>query len=171
MFMGKLYKNIIAFGLTLLLSIPILFSVVNLIKQKVLQSARNERFGTETLQSITIAKENLHWLKKGKEVIIDGKYFDVKSYTTDGDKIMLTGFYDNPEDKLVTHIKNLVQQTNGADSPINQTAIKYFFFPIFTNQSNIDFEPQWKLTAIAFYSFAEDIPETNITSFSPPPEL
>jgi hypothetical protein len=136
-----------------------------------LQSTRNERFSTETLQTITIAKENLHWVKKGKEIIIDGKYFDVKSYTTDGDKIMLTGFYDNPEDKLVTHIKNLVEQKNGADSPINQAAVKYFFFPIFTNQSDIDFEQHWKLTASAFYSFAEDIPETNITSFSPPPEL
>ena len=171
MFMGKLNKNIIAFGLTLLLAIPILFSVVNIVKQKILQSTRNELFGKNPLQTITIAKENLHWVKKGKEVIIDGKYFDVKSYTTDGDKIMLTGFYDSPEDKLVTHIKNLVQQKNGADSPINQTAVKYFFFPIFTNQSNIDFEQPWKLTASAFYSFAEDIRETNISPFSPPPEL
>ena len=171
MFMGKLYKKIIAFGLTLLLSIPMLFSLVDLVNQKILQSTRNERFGTETLQTITMAKENLLWVKNGKEVIIDGKYFDVKSYTTDGDKIMLTGFYDNPEDKLVTHIKNLVQQKNGTDSPINQTAVKYFFFPIFTNQSNMDFEQHWKLTGHTFYSFTENISETDIPSFSLPPEL
>ena len=164
-------KYIIALGLIILMVTPILFSVVTVLKQQILHNTSTKRFRTEILQTLTIAKENLHWVKKGKEAIIDGKYFDVKSYSTDGDKIMLTGFYDIPEDKLVTHIKNLVQQKNGADSPINKTAVKYFFFPIFTNQSNFDFEQPWKLTASAFYSFAEDIRETNISPFSPPPEL
>jgi hypothetical protein len=169
--MGKLYKNIIAFGLTLLLTIPVIFSVVNMVKQKIFQSTRNERFGTETLQTITIAKENLRWVKKGKEVIIDGKYFDVKSFTSDGENILLTGFYDHHEDKLVKHIKTLMQKKNGSESPVNQSAINFFFFPIFTQQPDINFEQHWKLTANIFFPYTENIPEIYIPPFNPPPEL
>ncbi len=169
--MQPLKKNITVLVLMLLLVIPILFSVVDIVKQKILHNTNTERFNTETLQTITIAKENLHWVKKGKEIIINGKYFDVKSYTTDGNKIMLTGFYDTPEDKLVTHIKNLVQQKNGSESPVNQSAINFFFFPIFTQQPDINFEQHWKLTANIFSPYTENIPEIYILPFSPPPEL
>jgi cell division protein YceG involved in septum cleavage len=163
-------KNITVLVLILLLAIPMLFAFVNIVKQQILHNTTKERYGKEILQTISIAKKNLHWVKKEKEVIIDGKYFDVKSYTTDGDNILLTGFYDLHEDKLVKQIKKLMQQKNGSNNPLNQSVVKYFFFPIFTNQSNIDFEQHWKLTSSAFYSYTEDISEIYTPSFSPPPE-
>ena len=108
--MCQFKKNITAIGLISLLAIPLFFAVVDILTQKNLQHTRKERFKTELIQTISITKENLHWVKKEKEVIIEGKYFDVKSYTINGNNVLLTGFYDHHEDKLAGHLKELMNQ-------------------------------------------------------------
>jgi len=169
--MCQFKKNITAIGLISLLAIPLFFAVVDILTQKNLQHTRKERFKTELIQTISITKENLHWVKKEKEVIIEGKYFDVKSYTINGNNVLLTGFYDHHEDKLAGHLKELMHQKKGAESPMNQLAVKYFFFPVYTQQSEVDLGQPWKFTTSTFFSYNEKIIETSTPVFSPPPEL
>ncbi len=169
--MRRFTKNIVALGSILLLAVPLGVSIFNILQQNLLHKKIATRFKTEVLQTITIAKADLNWAKKNKEVIIDGKYFDVKSFTIKGDKITLTGFYDHHEDKLVKRMTNLMQQNNGSESPVNQLAVKYFFFPLFTQQTDVDFIQHWKTAVTTYHSYSDNISEISIATISPPPKV
>ena len=72
-------KNIItAFVLLLILAIPLLFSVLVLVKQQIAQSQRNEKFNKEMLHTITVSSADIYWVKPEKEILFNGKLFDVK---------------------------------------------------------------------------------------------
>ncbi|HEX2682290.1 MAG TPA: hypothetical protein VHL77_00055, partial [Ferruginibacter sp.] len=77
-------KNITALGLLLLVALPLILSVGIFVKQKIVQFQRTERFKTEHLQTISLAAEKIFWVKRGKEILLHGKLFDVKSYRISG---------------------------------------------------------------------------------------
>ena len=168
MFRGQ--KKITAFGLLLLIAIPLFFSVGIIVKQKVLQYQRNERLDTEFLQTITVSAENLYWIKPQKEALLDGKLFDVKSFKTDGDQISLTGFFDSKEDKLVQNIKYLVHQKNKSNSPFSELAIKFLLAPVYNEPTIFSFQDYWRIVARQFSTFTEEV----VIGFGPatthPPE-
>jgi hypothetical protein len=164
-------KKIPALGLVLLLAIPLLFSVITIVRQKVLQINSRLRFDTEKTETISISKQNINWVKKGKEVLIDGKYFDVKSFKTEGDIIALTGYYDHKEDKLVNHIKKIFQQNKDSNFPVDQTASKFLFFPIYSNHTEIYYLLCWHAISNQFFSFAEKLPPAPNLPITQPPEL
>ena len=60
------------------------------------------------LVSITIFESDFQWHKKGKEIIYNGHYFDVKSITKLPDhKLLITGLYDYMEQKLHESISEM----------------------------------------------------------------
>jgi hypothetical protein len=166
-------KNITtAFVLLLILAIPIFFSVLVLLKQQMAQSHRNEKFSKEIIQTITVAAASIYWVKPEKEILVDGKLFDVKSYVKKGASILLTGFFDHKEDKLVQQIVKLALQENQSGSPFSQPAIKFLFFPAYTNQQEIACEAScWKFISQQYYSFTEKLPADPFLAFIQPPEL
>ena len=162
-------KKTTAVGLLLLVAIPLVFSVVVLVKQKIIHYLREERFDTELLQTITVSPEEFHWVKQGKEIMIDGKLFDVESYKTECDKVLLTGFFDNKEDKLVSHMTELAQQKDESNSPFSQQILKFLFSPACTNHLKITYGGNWKFISQQYYPFDEMIPDASSHSISPPP--
>ena len=164
-------KRITAFALMLLLTIPICLSVLFLVKQKVLQSTIQARFGKELIQTITISKKNLTWVKKEKEIIVEGKYFDVMNYTTSGDDVVLTGFYDNKEDKLVKEIKKLIRQKKATNSSANQLVINFLSPIIYFSQIEITYNSNWHFITSQYPSFDEMLPVAPCLSFTHPPQL
>ena len=65
--MQPLKKQITAFGLLLLVTLPLVLSVCFFVKQNILQNQRNQRFETEELQTFTVSSENISWEKAGVE--------------------------------------------------------------------------------------------------------
>lgn len=170
--MSQAFKKITASGLLLLLAIPLFFSVLLLVKQQVAQHQRNEKFSKEILQTITVSPADIYWVKPGKEILIDGKLFDVKSFETKGSSISLTGFFDHKEDKLVKQIVTLALQENQTGSPFSQPAIKFLFFPAYAGQQEIACEENcWKFISQQYYTFAEELPAEPYLTFSQPPKL
>lgn len=152
-------KNIItALVLLLILAIPIFFSVLVLVKQQIAQSQRNEKFSKEILQTITVSSAVIYWVKPEKEILFNGKLFDVKSYTKNGNSISLTGFFDHKEDKLVQQIVKLALQKNQSGSPLSEPAIKFLFFPDFTGEHAIVTEVCWTFVSQQYHQFDEMIP-------------
>ena len=88
----------------MLLTIPLLFTIINLLQQKAIQINSRLQLCIKKNETITLNKEKVYWLKKGKEVLIDGHFFDVKSFKMEGDMVLLTGYFDQKEDQLVPHI-------------------------------------------------------------------
>lgn len=144
--------------LLLILAIPLFFSVLVLVKQQIVQSQRNEKFNKETLQTITVSATAIYWVKPEKEILYNGKLFDVKSYVKKGPIISLTGFFDHKEDKLVQQIVRLALQKNKSASPFNQPAMELLFFPAFAVQHEITAEVNWKFISQQYHSFDEMIP-------------
>jgi hypothetical protein len=60
-----------------------------------------ERMEREAMVTVTIPVQDLRWHKKGKEVVIDGKLFDVKTLRQTGGQIVLTGLFDDAETAIV----------------------------------------------------------------------
>jgi hypothetical protein len=158
--MYRCKKIITAFVLLLILAIPLLFSVLVLVKQQVAQYQRNEKFSKEILQTITVSSAAIYWVKPGKEILFNGKLFDVKSFVAKGSSISLTGFFDDKEDKLVQQIVKLALQKNQSGSPFSEPAIKFLFFPAYNiNQHEINCEEGcWKFVSQQYYQFDEMIP-------------
>ncbi len=164
-------KKIIAWGLLFLIAIPIFFSVSILVKQKVLHYQRDKKFEKEVLQTVIVSAENIYWVKPGKEILLDGKLFDVKSFTTKGNKISLLGFFDDKEDKLVQQIVQLEKQKSKSDNPFSNSAIKFLFFPVYIAQNEISFEGSWKSRSPQYYSFNEMIHSSPANPVIHPPQL
>ncbi len=146
-------KKITAWGLLLLVAIPLFFSVSILVRQKILHFQREKKFEKETLQTVVVSAPDIYWVKPGKEILLDGKLFDVKSFTTNDNKISLLGFFDQKEDKLVQQIVAREKQKRKTDSPFN--AVKFLFFPVYIAQHGISYEAGWKILSQQYYTFNE----------------
>jgi hypothetical protein len=168
--MDQGFKKISVFGLVLLIALPLVFTVVILVKQKIIQFQRNVRFDKEILQTVVVPTENIYWVKPGKEILLDGKLFDVKSFKTAGNRISLTGFFDHKEDKLVKRIVELARHKNKSGNPFNNLVIPFLFFPFFMNPAEIAYEGNWRFISQQYYLFDEMIPSARSYSLSPPPK-
>jgi hypothetical protein len=162
-------KIITAFVLLLILAVPLFFSVSVLVKQQIAQYQRNEKFSKEILQTITVSSEAVYWVKAEKEVLFNGKLFDVKSYIKKSNSISLTGFFDDKEDKLVQQIVNLALQKNQSGSPFSEPAIKFLFFPAYAIQHEINAELNWKYISQPYHQYDEGIPTPPCSSPVHPP--
>jgi hypothetical protein len=106
-------KKITALLFTLLGFAPLLFIIITSIKQQEIQQSMNRQLETKMLHTITIAKKDVRWLKDGKELLINGRMFDVKNFQSAGnDKISFTGLYDDDETALVNKVKENQQSEN-----------------------------------------------------------
>ncbi|MEP7255630.1 MAG: hypothetical protein ABI666_07620 [Ferruginibacter sp.] len=128
-----------------------------LVKQKIIQFQRKERLETELLQTITTSSEKIYWVNLGKEVLIEGELFDVKSFKTQGEKIFLTGIFDKEEDNLLREMDNFTQQKNEPNNPINQLAFKFIFAPVYKESVLFSLQNSWHTVFMQFSTYAEVI--------------
>lgn len=59
-----------------------------------------EKMEKQLLHTIALKNENIVWVKANKEIVVDGKMFDVKFYTTTNGVTTFTGLYDEEETRL-----------------------------------------------------------------------
>jgi hypothetical protein len=163
-------KQLTAFGLLLLVALPLVLSVCMFINQKMLQHQRQERFETEQVQTIVIAAEKLTWVKAEKEVLINGRLFDVESIKKVGQTLELTGFFDHREDKLVKHINTVEQQKNNSNSLLNQFAFNFLFLPNYKETITFSVQNNWQLIASRFPFYTESLSSMAYPAIAPPPK-
>lgn len=169
--MQHIQKKLTANVLLLLIVMPLLFSVFLLVRQKLIQQEAVENLETASLQTITIRYADLHWLKSGEEVVIDGKLFDVRSYTLVNDQISLTGLYDGKEDELLQQMTTMIQQKNGNNSPLDNSTVKFLFLPVFNEQLAFSIDNDWLNIKQHFSRYTELIREEDFSSPAPPPKF
>lgn len=169
--MRSIKNKITAVGLVLLLTIPLLFTIINLLQQKAIQINSRLQLSIKKNETITLNKEKVYWLKKGKEVLIDGHFFDVKAFKIEGDMVLLTGYFDQKEDQLVNQIRHIFKQKKDADSPLNQSAAQFLFFPIFSHAVAISAETSWHFKTTQYPFFIEALPISPGMCFIHPPQL
>ncbi len=155
----------------LFVAAPFFLFVVFGVKQKIIQHQMLEQLESASLQTITINKVDITWVKKNKEIIVNGKLFDVKSYTVAGDKIILTGLYDDDEDKLKKEFANLMHQKKNEPAPLEQLVLKFILIAVINQnqQTNVFTCNQNTKLVYPFHSEVavyQSVPVTN-----PPPNV
>ena len=120
-------KNILAFSMLLLVVAPLIFFIGFLVKREIVYHEMMEKLESASLHTSTIQLADINWTKKNKEVMIDGKLFDVKYAEIIDNKIRLTGLFDDEETKLEKDFANTFHSNQNRATPINQLKLKFIF--------------------------------------------
>lgn len=92
-----------------------------------------ERLESENLQTITLAIESVEWYEQGREIMVEGKLFDVKSYSREGAVVVFTGLYDDKESDIRKQVEFLQKQSR-QDQDSNQLTAKAISLLLFLEQ-------------------------------------
>ena len=110
--MKVVIHKISASVLLLASSIPFALVFFFHIKQQTVRYEMKERLEEQILQTITLSEADVHWVKKNKEILVNGKMFDVKSYHVENNLYKFTGLYDDEETELTEHLENNFNKNN-----------------------------------------------------------
>ena len=150
--------------LLLLVALPLVYVTALQIHEISNRHQMMERLEKEVLQSISIPTQELIWVKKGKEVLIGKKRFDVKNIVVKNKIAIIIGLFDEEEEAIV---KKMNKQHSS-----QETALLKLWFPIF---KNIYKEP----TTVTPVSFLKNkyriyphlkLPATLLHIITPPPK-
>ncbi len=121
------------------------------------------------LHTIALAKNEVHWLKKGKELIINGRMFDVKSFhpAVDG-KIIFSGLYDDEETSLINKVRENQQNDNTTGTKLLAQLFQ-LLQASFNNTLSEVFIPS--LNNDHFPGIEQHLASQYITILSPPPQV
>ncbi len=122
----------------LLVAAPFIFFVFFFVQRKVVQHRMIEKLEQASLQTISINKVDIVWVKENKEALINGKLFDVKSYSISNNKIILSGLFDEDEDELRKDYANIFYSNKNESIPANEFVLKCMFVCIINNNYSDD---------------------------------
>ena len=99
-----------------------------LISSKIAEHKIFEQLEKGIYKTYSFSRQQVQWIKKDKELLVDGKMFDVKHFSENGELIEMTGLFDNEENSLQEKYLSLVtgKQTT---SPRQLMLLKIFFIP------------------------------------------
>ena len=73
-----------------------------------LQNTAGRRMQHHEVITVSMPEAQVVWHKRGKELSINGKLFDVKNYRLSGGTLTATGLYDDEEINLLTLLSKIV---------------------------------------------------------------
>jgi hypothetical protein len=127
-----------------------------------------ERLEQAHLQTIEIPATSVQWHEEDREIIVDGKMFDVKSYHTIAGtvNIRFTGLFDEAETELEEKLKRFLQQ-NEKNDPGKNVLAWLFFSPLHDGQA---LPHCYTFAANSLgHHLSEHIPHTDLSIPAPPP--
>jgi len=133
-----------------------------------IKHAMEERLEKEKLITLTISIDNLIWHKKGKEIIVDKKMFDVKSiqYNVDG-SVTVSGLFDHEEKALHEKLADLINNKKER----NSSYAKYFSLQLFT-PVKLRFDSfQFQIVQNYSLSLHSDLVQRTEEVNTPPPKM
>jgi hypothetical protein len=160
-----------AFAALLLVLAPLLFFTGYLIKQKIIQHQMKEQLENASLQTVTVNKVAITWVKKNKEAIVDGKLFDVKFYTVAGNKIILRGLFDAVENKLKKDFVSLMHSKRNQSAPLEQLILKLIFTAATNQNQEIKIFACNQITKKTYSFYNEAAVYQSAAIASPPPNV
>jgi hypothetical protein len=162
-------KKIAASLFTLLGLAPLLFIIFAGIKQQEIRHNMKRQLEIKMLHTITLARKDVHWYKEGKELLINGRMFDVRSFQPASDgKIIFSGLYDDDETSLV----NKVRENQQTDKNTGGKLLAQLFQLLqasFNNAPSEVFIPS--LNNNHFPGIEQRLASPFITILSPPPQV
>jgi len=104
--------------LLLLVAVPIIYAFCFHIRQYTIRQRMKERMNEQVLQTISVQEEDVHWIIPGKETWLNGRLFDIRTYTSGNGLYTFTGSYDDEETALVMLLQKNQQKNDTADDEV-----------------------------------------------------
>lgn len=79
--------------------------------QLVLKQSWEQRLAQQTTVSVTLDKGAIVWEEEGRELQINGRYFDVRTIKEVGGKLVLQGHYDDTETEVWQLLKHALHHS------------------------------------------------------------
>lgn len=156
--------------MVVLLALPLLFSVAYLIKQKTVQADMRSRLEKFSLETISVPSHKVVWVKPDKEILVDGKLFDIRSYERKGSSIEFTGLFDKEEEVINEKLFTIATQTH-KDSQSQETALLLLLFsPFYCSEVPPSIAITLYTTDHTFPSYSEQIPAAPFYNLLRPPK-
>ena len=97
---------------------PLIFSATFIIKLKIAQYRAEEKLEDSILQTLVLTEEKFKWLRKNKEISVDGKLFDIKSFSEKNGKYIFVGIFDEEETELAQTLSKGFDEKNDIDDEL-----------------------------------------------------
>ena len=127
-----------------------------------------ERLEHAALKTICLKKDAFTWVKINKEIVVDGKLFDVKSYVTKDDKIVFYGLYDD-EEKEIIHGINMLLHNKKKSSSHAFTLFKIILTPLTINECTLVVAHNVKDVKAHYFTYNEVAISQYNSIYLPPP--
>jgi hypothetical protein len=97
-----------------IIAAPLLFILLLQGLQLYVRHQLKERLGKETPVHLVIPAGELVWVKLGREILVDGKMFDITSIRYEGDTALVTGIFDHKETGIMHGLKRQASPSKNA---------------------------------------------------------
>ncbi|MBC7848594.1 MAG: hypothetical protein H7Y31_02605 [Chitinophagaceae bacterium] len=114
----RAHQILTACFLLVILGIPGLLFMFFQVRQWQIREEMEEKLEKMHVVSLKVSTKNVVWYKRGKEIIVDGRLFDVKTMETMNDVVSFTGIFDDKE----TLVKAQMEKLKSPGSGKNQNA-------------------------------------------------
>ena len=91
---------------------PVMFTLFFLFKQQMIRHEMKEKLELEMLHTIVVPEAEVKWVKYKKEIHVNDKMFDVKSFTLKEGQYIFKGLYDEEETALNSYFEKSTDQKN-----------------------------------------------------------
>ena len=169
--MLNIKKQLAACVLLLLVALPLCFSVCMFAKQQLIRYQQKQQLKTALMETISIEATKVDWVEAGEEINIDGKLFDIASFTHTGSAITFTGFYDYKETKLIKYINEVEHKKNKNENPISQSAVTFLLLANFKECTSFLIQTNWQTIIQHFGTYSERIASRAYPAVYPPPKF
>ncbi|MBS1510618.1 MAG: hypothetical protein JST86_07260 [Bacteroidetes bacterium] len=165
-------KKIWGSALLLVVAAPVLFSAVFLLRQQYLQNQMREKIEQSALQIISLPASSVKWVASEKEILVDGKLFDVQSVQLNDGVYTFSGLFDTDEDNLITEFRHGLQHSKNSSSPIESLVVKFLSHPLIDFHSSLT-TPFNNCTYIHLHypRFTEAVAVACLHINAPPPKM
>ncbi len=104
---------------------PWLFVFIFLIRQQAIRHEMKEELEKDIPKQVLVIPDNdIHWVKKEKEIFVHGRMFDIKTMISSDGLTTFTGFFDDQETALK---KQLTEGWNKNAPQRNQLLVQLIF--------------------------------------------
>lgn len=100
-------KKLAAFALIVVVAMPLASLFFMQAQKNYLRNNSEQRFEHQLADTIRVPVHSLVWVKKDKEILYEGRMFDVKHYSCQDEIAVLIGYFDSDEDELDRKISKI----------------------------------------------------------------
>lgn len=163
----KGFRNYLTgFILLSLAAMPAVMAVRFVISCEIARHKAIEQLEKGNYRVLTLKAAQIQWLEEGKELLVDGKLFDVKDYRHIAGNIEVTGLFDTEEDELREKYRRLIN--NSTEDTGDAYLLKLFFTPVLIATPEHEKTISFMLTATPYQLFNE-VAVSRVSQITTPP--